>query len=189
MAIRQQTLLRAVRTIPDEWDKRLISAVQDGYPICPRPYLKIAQQIGLLENEVIQRLSELEQAGLFSRTGVIVRHRELGFRANAMVVWDVDNRAVDGIGVHLGNLEFVTLCYQRPRRLPHWHYNLFCMIHGESRDQVRQLVEQAIKTCYLQHINHEILFVKTRFKQRGARYDFSGSKNSKSRTDVYNAKY
>jgi hypothetical protein len=101
---------------------------------------------------------------------VIVRHHELGYRANAMVVWDIPDERVAELGRKFGEFGFVTLCYHRPRRPPHWPYNLFCMIHGKDRETVKGLVRVLVDACGLQRVHHDILFSGRRFKQCGARY-------------------
>ena len=45
---------------------------------------------------------------------------------------DTGQDQVDRVGLQLGDQDCVTLCYQRPRRLPDWPYNLFTMVHGKS---------------------------------------------------------
>jgi len=154
----------------DEQDKRLISAIQSGLPLCPHPYAEIGKHIGMSEAEVIQRLQQLMADDFIKRMGVVVRHHELGYRANAMVVWDIPDAQVRELGQCMGQFEFITLCYQRPRRLPDWRYNLFCMIHGRNRQEVLSCVDFVIERCALQDISHEVLFSQRRFKQRGARY-------------------
>ncbi len=154
----------------DAVDKALIAIVQGGLPLCERPYAVIAQQLGLEEQTVIQRLQALQQQGAIKRFGVVVRHHELGYQANAMVVFDIPDEKVAHLGRCIGKFEYVTLCYRRPRVLPDWPYNLFCMIHGKDRDAVILHVQQLIAHCGLQHVQHAVLFSKRRFKQRGAIY-------------------
>lgn len=154
----------------DEQDKALVSAIQSGLPLCSRPYAEIGRHIGMSETEVMQRLQHLLDDDFIKRMGVVVRHHELGYRANAMVVWDVPDAQLSELGPCMGQFEFITLCYQRPRRLPDWRYNLFCMIHGRDRDEVLGCVDFVIERCALQDIEHEVLFSRRRFKQRGARY-------------------
>ena len=74
------------------------------------------------------------------------------------------------IGQTFGSYPFVTLCYRRPRRLPAWPYNLFCMIHGRDREAVCAQVEQLAEDCGLVEATRDILFSRRCFKQRGARY-------------------
>jgi len=161
-----------------ETERRLIAAIQDGLPLHPRPYERIGARIGLSEEEVIWHLCRLIDKGAIRRLGVIVRHHELGYRANAMAVWEVPKGRVRAAGESLARLPFVTLCYQRPRRPPDWPYNLFCMIHGRDRDSVEALVEQAAAEAELTGLRHAVLFSLRRFKQRGARYAASASKRA-----------
>jgi DNA-binding Lrp family transcriptional regulator len=154
----------------NDLDRRLIAAIQDGMPLVPRPYAAIGDALGMGEAEVIAGLRRLIEGGVIRRFGVIVRHHELGYRANAMVVWDVPDARVGDAGRTLAGLPFVTLCYRRPRRLPLWPYNMFCMIHGRDRSTVETLVEQTTATAGLEGLPRAVLFSRRRFKQRGARY-------------------
>jgi siroheme decarboxylase len=153
-----------------ERDRQLIAAIQDGLPLAPRPYAAIGDSLGMAEAELIAGLRRLIEGGVINRFGVIVRHRELGYRANAMVVWDVPDARVGAAGRTLAALPFVTLCYRRPRRLPAWPYNLFCMIHGRDRAAVEALVDEASAAAGLEKLPRAVLFSRRRFKQRGARY-------------------
>ena len=163
---------RAARTpvAVDDTDRRLLAAVQPGLPLSPQPFAEIGARLGLGEAEVIARLNRLKEAGVIKRFGVVVRHHEVGYGANAMVVWDVPDDQVRALGRCLAGFDFITLCYQRPRRLPQWRYNLYCMIHGQSREQVLAHLEWMVNHCGLQSLAHQVLFSRRRFKQRGAAY-------------------
>jgi DNA-binding Lrp family transcriptional regulator len=154
----------------DGLDQRLVAAIQRGLPLVSRPYAAIAAQLGCGEAEVFERIERMRRNGTIKRLGVVVRHRELGYRANAMVVWDVPDDEVAELGRCLSHFDFVTLCYRRPRRLPRWPYNLFCMIHGRDRAAVVAKHRQLITRCALEEIPSELLFSRRRFKQRGALY-------------------
>lgn len=153
-----------------ETDRRILAAIEDGLPRVSRPYLAIAERLGLVEDEVIARLRTLQEGGVVKRLGVIVRHHELGYAANAMVVWDIPDGDVDETGRQMAQLPFVTLCYRRERRPPAWPYNLFCMIHGRDRQTVHAQIERLRAELGLTEIASTILFSRRQFKQRGARY-------------------
>lgn len=153
----------------DSRDLELLEHVQTGLPVCSRPYAEIGRCCGMPESEVIERLARLKQQGLIKRLGVIVKHRKLGYRANAMIVWNVPDELVKQLGGHMSRFPFVTLCYQRPRR-PGWPYNLYCMIHGKDRATVLQQLVQLTDACGLASFDNEILFSRRCFKQRGAVY-------------------
>jgi len=156
-------------------DRELIAVIQGGLPLVAHPYAAIGEQLGLSEAAVIERLEKLQSAGLIKRMGVVVKHRALGYRANAMVVWDIPDDQVERIGALLADEVCVTLCYQRPRRLPAWPYNLFCMIHGRERDSVLRRLEQIVSSHGLEKIPYTVLFSGRSFKQRGARYVETGN--------------
>jgi len=156
-------------------DLELIITVQEGLPITSRPYALIAEQLNLDEAEVIARLSKLKQQGLIKRLGVIVKHRRLGYQSNAMVVFNIPDALINQMGQRISQFQFINLCYQRPRHGEQWPYNLFCMIHGKSREKVLQQLSYLIESCALENYAHDILFSRRCFKQRGALYFPSGS--------------
>ncbi len=166
-------------------DRALIKIVERGLPIVSRPYAKIAEQLNTSEQDIILRLQHFFDIGVIKRYGVVVRHRELGYTANGMVVWNIPDDRVDELGSCIGNYDCVTLSYRRPRRLPDWSYNLFTMVHGRNREEVTIKVAEIVEKCGLHNIEHRILFSKRRFKQRGASYTekhYPAQKNKKSST-------
>lgn len=160
----------------DAFEQRLVGVIQYGLPLVPRPYAAVAAQLGVDEGEVIARIERLQREGIIKRMGVVVRHRELGYRANAMVVWDVPDEEVAELGRCLSGFDFVTLCYRRPRHLPQWRYNLFCMIHGRDREAVLEKYRMLVARCGLEEIPRAVLFSRRRFKQRGAIYQPQGQR-------------
>ena len=154
----------------EESERRLVSVLQEGLPLFMRPFAMIAERIGASESDVLSRIGRWLEEGAIKRFGVVVRHHELGYTANAMVVHDIPDERVSEMGRALAEEEDVTLCYRRPRRLPDWPYNLFCMIHGRDRAEVERLIADLRQRHGLQNCAHEVLFSLTRYKQNGARY-------------------
>lgn len=146
----------------------LIPVLQRGLPLVHAPFAEVAAHAGLSQEAVIAQVAQMLQTGTIRRFGVVVRHHELGYRANAMCVWDVAEDRIDELGGLLADVPFVTLCYRRPRRLPHWRYNLFCMIHGKDRDTVMDQVDGLNRKFELKGLPRDVLFSGRRFKQRGA---------------------
>lgn len=151
-------------------ERALAAALQEGLPLVTHPYAELGRCAGLSEGAVISTLAHWLEKRIVNRLGVIVRHHELGFSANAMVVWDVPDIAVRAAGLRVAAEDCVTLCYRRLRCLPEWRYNLYCMIHGVSRDTVRAQIGELSARCGLEAYPREILFSRRRFKQCGARY-------------------
>ncbi|UZE97514.1 siroheme decarboxylase subunit beta [Alkalimarinus alittae] len=157
-------------TLSERQQQALKCAIQEGLPIDARPYLVLANIIGGNEQQVINCIEEWINNGLIKRFGLVIKHHKLGYNANAMVVWNVPDQQVDEIGERIKQSGLVTLCYRRPRRLPEWNYNLFCMIHGKDRNQVLDQLNQLKDACQLSDIKHDILFSYKQFKQCGGRF-------------------
>ena len=126
----------------DATDRRLIVATQDGLPRVSRPYDALAGQLGIAPDEVLRRLQGMLDCGVIRRIGAVPNHYAIGYTANGMSVWDVDDERIDELGARVGALEFVTHCYRRPRRLPDWPYNLFAMVHSQNREEVAARVAE-----------------------------------------------
>ena len=151
-------------------EQKLVGALQHGLDLVPRPFARLGGESGMDEAEVIATLKRWRGEGLIKRFGVVVRHHELGYTANAMVVWDLPDAEVERVGGLLAAEPEVTLCYQRRRHGSEWPYNLFCMIHGRERAGVERAVAELRRRFRLDHVPHVILFSRRRFKQRGAHY-------------------
>ena len=157
-------------TALDEIERRLVMALQEGLPLFIRPFSVLASRVGCDESEVLERIRNWCAEGIIKRFGVIVRHHELGYTANAMLVHDLPDERIGEIGERLAREPGVTLCYQRPRVPPDWPYNLFCMIHGQERAEVEARIIELRARLKLDDYAHDVLFSRTRFKQGGARY-------------------
>ncbi len=120
----------------DATDRRIIAATQGGLPLVPQPYAAVAQELGMDEAALCDRLRAMQEHGVIRRIAVAPNHYALGMVANGMSVWDVKDARVAELGAQVGALDFVSHCYERPRALPDWPYNLFAMIHGSSSDEV-----------------------------------------------------
>jgi siroheme decarboxylase len=144
----------------------LVASLQDGLQLVAEPFA----HLGLPQEQALDTISRWQEQGIVKRFGVIVRHHELGYTANAMAVWDVPDAMVSQIGKHIAASGRVTLCYRRTRQLPEWRYNLFCMIHGKDRAEVGARMAALSEACGLAAFPHDVLFSSRRFKQRGAHY-------------------
>lgn len=153
----------------DAMDRRLIAATQGGLPLVAEPYRVLAGQLGLDEAEVIARLQKLLDRGAIRRIGAIPNHYALGFTANGMSVWDIADEDVVEVGPKVGALDFVTHCYERPRHLPVWPYNLFAMVHGRTRDEVRAKVAEIAALVGPAVRAHDVLFSTRILKKTGLR--------------------
>lgn len=153
----------------DHTDRRIIQATQAGLPLTPRPYHTVAQQLGIDATDVMQRMQRMLDLGIIRRIGAVPNHYALGYRANGMTVWDVADDRIDELGERVGQLAFVTHCYQRPRHLPDWPYNLFAMVHGKMREEVEAKTALIAEVLGQSSRRHDILYSTRILKKTGLR--------------------
>ena len=153
----------------DDFDRALMAATQGGLPLVPRPYDAVGQQLGVSGQQVRERLAQMLETGLIRRIGAVPNHYRLGFTANGMSVWDVDDALVDQLGERIGQLPGVSHCYRRPRRLPTWPYNLFAMLHGRTRAEVEQQAVQLRELLGTACRGHDILYSTAILNKTGLR--------------------
>jgi DNA-binding Lrp family transcriptional regulator len=164
-AVPRATNGAAVAPLGDQ-ERALAARLAAGLPLAQHPFAAF----GLPEAELIGTLKRWLEHGIVRRIGAVVRHRRLGYEANAMVVWDVPDGEASAAGRRLATDPAVTLCYRRARALPEWTYNLYCMLHGRERAGVVQEIERLRARHGLGGYAREVLFSTRCFSQRAARY-------------------
>jgi DNA-binding Lrp family transcriptional regulator len=151
-------------------DHQIVLATQAGLPLDPQPYHRIAEQLGVDASLVQARMQQMLEDGRIRRIAAVPNHYKLGVVANGMSVWNVPDDRVDAMGEKMGALDYVSHCYRRPRCLPEWPYNLFAMVHGKNRDEVKQQVEKIAQLLADADQGHEILFSTRILKKTGMRF-------------------
>jgi DNA-binding Lrp family transcriptional regulator len=150
----------------DEQDVRLLRAVQDGVKLTKRPYEALGDELGMSEEEVIQRLKSLIDEGVIRRFAAAIGHRALGIVANAMIIWRVPNEDVERIGGIMATFEDVTHCYERTTHAQ-WPYNLYTMVHSRSRDDCIRIASEISSATGIN--DYKILFSEHEYKKTSAR--------------------
>ena len=150
-------------------DRAIVKATQAGLPLVPRPWDEVARQVGATPQEVITRVRQMLDSGVIRRIGAVPNHYAIGYRANGMSVWDVDDTRVDALGETIARSGLVSHCYLRNRNLPQWPYNLFAMVHGRDRNEVTTKLHQ-IKSVLGEAVRqHEVLYSSRILKKTGLR--------------------
>jgi DNA-binding Lrp family transcriptional regulator len=145
-------------------DLELLRALQAGIPIEPEPFKKVGEQLKLSQAEVIGRIANMIQSGKIKRLAASISHRSIGYRANAMVVWNVPNARVDEVGEKMASYKEVSHCYLRSRN-KHWKYNIYIVIHGRSKKACLEIVDKIAKETKIE--DYEVLFSERELKKTG----------------------
>lgn len=148
-------------------DVSIICKVQGDIPIVPEPYKQMAEELGISQEELLDKISKFSKSGIMRRFGAILNHRNAGYKANAMVVWNVPEKKVKEATDIMITFQEVSHCYKRPTSV-RWPYNIFTMIHGDTRNRCEEVIE---KISNLININdYNILYSVHEFKKVSMRY-------------------
>ncbi|OUS32063.1 protein nirH [Thalassotalea sp. 42_200_T64] len=157
-----------------ELERQYILLTQNGMPIVSKPYHHLAEQLKISVEDTLAMTKDLLARGVIRRIAAVPNHYRAGYTFNGMTVWDVKDEDVQKYGTLLGQLPFVSHCYQRPRRLPEWNFNLFAMIHGkneqqidEYRIQIKKLLADVLQTS--EQSSNEMLTSSKILKKTGLR--------------------
>lgn len=155
--------------VMDDIDRKIIEETQEGLPIVPNPYAEVAARVGIEPSDLMARMEKMLETGIIRRIGSVPNHYALGYTANGMTVWNVDDDKISELGPKVAALDFVSHCYQRPRHLPDWPYNLFAMVHGRSRDVTEQQAAQIKDLLGEACQENDILYSSRILKKTGLR--------------------
>ncbi len=152
----------------DSREKTILNIVQKTLPDSPAPFADIAEQAGTTEEKVLEFLQFLKDKGYIRRFGATLRHQQAGYGHNAMVAWFVeDDRDLERVGRKMADRPEVTHCYQR-RNCLDWPYNVYTMIHGQSREDCLKVVEEI--RCETGVSQYEILSSLRELKKTSMQY-------------------
>jgi len=153
----------------DDIDRKIVLATQGGLPLVAEPYKAVAEEVGIVSAEVIERMERMLDNGAIRRIGLVPNHYALGYAFNGMTVWNVDDAYVRELGPEVGALDCVTHCYLRPRHLPDWPYNFFAMVHGRDRETAEKGISQIEAVLGQHNKGHLVLFSSRILKKTGMR--------------------
>ena len=148
-------------------EKKIIASIQEDMAVIERPYLDIAEKLGISEADLLETLQNLCDRGLIRRFGATLRHQKTGYTANAMGAWQVDEARIDEVGNKMASFKEVSHCYRRnPTKT--WPYNLYTMIHANDVDSCRQTAEKMSRKAKVE--KYELLFSRKELKKTSMVY-------------------
>ena len=150
-----------------ELDKRIVRVLQGEFPLVAEPYKTLAEQVGVSEETFLERVKAMQETKKIRKMGAVLCHREVGFKANVLVAWEVPADRLDEIAQHMAASPSVTHCYDR-NTAHDWPYNLYTMVHGHSREECEQVVRTLGEECHVS--NHVMLYSKHEWKKTAMKY-------------------
>ena len=150
-----------------ELEKRIIASIQEDMEITERPYVAIAEKLGIKESELLDRLKDLSRRGVIRRFGATLRHQRAGFSANAMVAWKVDEDRIEEVGQKMATFHQVSHCYRR-NPTADWPYNLYTMVHAGNEQACHETAQKMSKVTSVR--DYTLLFSREELKKTSMVY-------------------
>jgi DNA-binding Lrp family transcriptional regulator len=163
----EKKMVNEIKFTPTEGDKEFIRQLQKDLEVSDRPFLAAAQSLGMTEDQVFEKLKHYEEIGVMRRFAAILRHRDVGFTANGMIVWRVPEQRIEDVGSMLGAFPQVSHCYQRPVYAD-WPYNVFSMVHCKSVSEAESMAKEI--QSHIKVDDYRILFSSREFKKTRVEY-------------------
>jgi len=104
---------------PDATDRRIINALQEGFPLCSRPFAEVASRLGIAEDNLIARLDRLRKRGAITRFGPFFDAAAMG-GAFCLCAMAVPKAQFDAIAEKVNAYPEVAHNYQRAHKLNMW---------------------------------------------------------------------
>ena len=159
--------IKNIKFEPTEDDKDFIRELQKDMAIIDEPFVKAANNLGITEDELFSKMKHYESLGVLRRFAAILRHRQVGFTANGMIVWKVPEDRITSVGETLGSFPQVSHCYERPT-YDDWPYNVFSMIHCKTHDEAYDVAKTIQNQIDVNE--YKILFSSREFKKTRVEY-------------------
>jgi len=120
----------------DEIDRNIINRLQSGFPVSSRPYLDVASQLDISEDELISRLEQLLHLGVLSRFGPLYQVENMG-GSFTLAAMKVEEECFDQVADIVNSLEQIAHNYQRDHE-----FNMWFVIATETPEEIQQVINK-----------------------------------------------
>lgn len=148
-------------------EKKIIALLQTDIPVVKRPFLEMAEKIGITEDEFLAVLRDLDDRNMIRRFGATLKHQKSGYKANAMVAWQIPEDRVEEVGPVMASFREVTHCYRR-NPAPGWENNLYTMVHGATEEECYAIAARISKA--VKEDRYTLLFSRQELKKTSMTY-------------------
>ena len=121
----------------DSLDRRIINELQIGFPICERPFMKVAKDLGTSESELVTRLRCMLDDGLLTRFGPLFNVEEMG-GAVSLCAMQVPAPRFDEVENKVNAYPQVAHNYQRDHDMNMW-FVLATETSEELKDTIKDI--------------------------------------------------
>jgi len=119
----------------DAIDRAIINALQDGFPVCARPYAAAAEQIGITEDELLRRLTAMREHKIITRFGPMFHAERLG-GALSLVAMRIPPEDFDRVAALVNAHGAVAHNYERAHA-----FNMWFVLATETEQQLQDVLQ------------------------------------------------
>ena len=150
-----------------ETDKAVIRELQEDLPLTSRPFDDMASRLGVSTTQLFELAQEFQERKIMRRYSAVLHHRRSGFRANAMIVWQVPPERSEEVGMIMAEHQAVTHCYERPT-FPDWPYTHFTMVHATTAEGCEEVASEISQATGI--TENQMLYSTREYKKTRVRY-------------------
>ncbi len=148
-------------------EKAVVKALQGDFPLVPDPYQRLADEAGITKEEFLACVKEMQEHHKIRKMGAVLAHRNVGFKSNVLIAWAVPPERLDEVARKMAESSSVSHCYDR-NTAPDWPYNLYTMVHGQTREECEQIAEKLAEETDVH--DRQMLFTKKEWKKQSMKY-------------------
>lgn len=123
----------------DALDGRILTLINDALPLEERPFLAVAEKVGISEDEVIERVKHLKEQGVIRRIGAVINPRNLGWHSTLCGA-QIPEEKIDEYASVVNAYPEVTHNYVRTGE-PNCWFTLIAPDEARSREIIKEIEE------------------------------------------------
>jgi DNA-binding Lrp family transcriptional regulator len=134
--------------LPDLTDLHILDALQDDIPLVPRPFAAIAQQLGIPEQVLLERLKRLQDEGIVRGISPILESRHMGLSAATLIALHVPEERVHEIAAIISSYPEVSHNFRRDH-----YYALWFTLSGKNEEDMQRVLTEILSRTGIRDTN------------------------------------
>jgi len=127
-------------SLPDQTDLAILNALQDDLPLVSRPWKAIADHLNITETGMLDRMKDLEEAGIIRGISPVLESRSLGLHAATLVALHVPEERLDEIAAVISSYAEVSHNFQRDH-----YYSLWFTIAAQNEEGIQRVLHEILQ--------------------------------------------
>lgn len=123
----------------DEIEKAILQELQDNFPLCSRPFKKLASRFDIDEEEFIEKVKNLQKKGMIRKIGGKINVKKMQ-RTSALIALKVKNELIENVAREINKFEEVSHNYERA-----YNYNIWFTLSAKNKKNFDNIIKKISK--------------------------------------------